>query len=234
MTMESTTEKGVKEYDIGSSGTAFIFYKDAKDIYFVTNKHVVAYDMRGQEKTREGNSIDSIIYSIGEDRKDENVLDDPKLELMTTDETSDLALLKYTITDGVNPFEDIDYVTTLGKPDIGDDVFFIGYGMDLPKLIEYGKISSESSFKEKFGVYYLLNTDPLPGVSGSPVYEYSNGMVDLVGVVAASSDAWNYTIVLDIKQAEGLLWDVLADPAKEKENLKKQAGEKNYNLLKIK
>lgn len=210
-----------------SSGTSFVLKKGIKS-YFITSRHVVMPD--GNKLSDDAkDSLKKMIYSIGTDRQDFNLFDDYNLRLVALDGDNDLALLEFRantdgdITDSIRWIESP--TKNIGDADIGNHAFAVGYKMEMKKTIQPGIVSSEKHHDKEAGNYFWTTIDGLPGLSGAPIYEMDNGVVELVGVATRISPNGTDTLAVEIKEAVSLLQRFLKHPGKERKNLEEMMGD---------
>lgn len=216
----------LKTLNVESSGTAFVLKKGIKS-YFITSSHVVVPPNKTLSDEAKA-VMRNIIYSIGEDRQDNNVLDDYNMRLVAVDKDKDLAVLEFMADVDGDVSSSVRWIAKppkhYGKPDIGNQAFSVGYKMSMKKTLEPGIVNSEP-FKCELGNAVWTSIDGLPGMSGAPVYEIDDGVVELIGVATKISPSGTDTLAVDIHGALDLLDRFLKHPRTEQRNLEEVMGD---------
>ncbi len=162
------------------NGTAFLISEDG---FFLTSKHLVeGYDIIHLQHKEINSSFEAqVIY---------------------TDSLLDFAILQSSIHSALD-FKAIPYELVKTSPELGDEVFTLGYSKREIVYTE-GVVSSETGF-ESDSVYFEISLPSNAGHSGAPLFN-KNG--ELIGIVTAqNSQKQAVTYVLKHSYIENRLQD---------------------------
>lgn len=172
---------GEEEFNI--SGTLLCYKEENGYYYLLTNYHnlnpenflktIKVWDDKKKLKTEE--------YAIVDNLEDNEKKDDIPLEIVLTDKSNDIAILKTNKKLNVYPY-DIGDISDV-KP--GDQVYSIGYFNGHIKFTLTATVASlESYSKEEFpNDFEIAMPGMYPGLSGSLVIAQKEGIYKFVGVV---------------------------------------------------
>ena len=163
-----------------ASGSGFIFKKDGKSAYILTNNHVVA---RGKDGT--------ITVTLADQKKF-------KAEIVGLDKDTDIAVIKITVPDKENitivPFGNSDNLR------IGDWAIAIGnpFSEGLDRTVTVGVISAQGRSKLNFGqdspsYQDYIQTDAAinPGNSGGPLLNIKGEVIGVNAAITSTSGGSN-------------------------------------------
>jgi len=197
-----------------SGGTGFLI--DAKG-YMITNTHVL-----------KGNKV-MVISSEGNELN---------ADIIYTDKSSDLALLKINDTDYMAP-KNIPYSIRKKSTDLGEEVYTLGYPRSDNDIV-YGKgyLSAQTGFEGDIKAYQL-QISANPGYSGAPVFNEHAELIGIIntrqkqleGVTFAIKSEKIFDLINDGEKTDGALKNIKIQHGKSRPNRdrKKQINNlKNY------
>jgi S1-C subfamily serine protease len=170
-----------------SGGTGFLI--DTKG-YMITNAHVLKGN-KAMVISSEGNEL--------------------KADIIYTDKASDLALLKISDSDFIEP-KSIPYIIRKKTTDLGEEVYTLGYPRTDNDIV-YGKgyLSAKTGFEGDSNAYQL-QIGANPGYSGAPVFNESSELIGIINTRQQQLEG----VTFAIKSAK--IFDLIA--ASEKSNEK--------------
>lgn len=197
-----------------SGGTGFLI--DAKG-YMITNTHVL-----------KGNKV----MVISSDGKELNA------DIIYTDKSSDLALLKINDTDYMAP-KNIPYSIRKKSTELGEEVYTLGYPRSDNDIV-YGKgyLSAQTGFEGDKNAYQI-QIGANPGYSGAPVFNETAELIGIIntrqkqleGVTFAIKSEKIFDLINDSEKTDGALMNIKIQQSKSRSNRdrKKQINNlKNY------
>lgn len=157
------------------SGTGFAI----ADGYLVTNYHVI-------------NGAKTITIKGVNGKMKESY----KGYVVASDREHDLAIIKI-VDKKYNGFDDIPYCIGNNVPEVGDDIFVLGYPMinTMGKDIKLtnGIISASSGFKGDQSMYQI-SAAVQPGNSGGPLFDNEGNVIGIINAKHADAENANYAI----------------------------------------